>query len=355
MVNKIWQLVKTRYKLIVFSFIFLLAGFFIGKKFIFAPREAKYGTAQVIKKDLSSTVAASGEIKSDEEATLKFQTSGQLVWVGVKQWDKVEKWQSLACLDKEKLEKELKQELLDYMNERWDFEETTQETYRDQALTELIRIAKEKAQFDLERVVLDVEIANIALKYACLISPIEGIVTEITTPHPGSNVYLVSDKIVISNPEKVIFSANVDEVDIGKIKKGMPAKIVLDAYPEEEINSLVEEIEFTSTITSGGGTAFAVKFNLPPNTVDEKFKLGMNGDAEILSEERKDVLVVPFEAIQEEEGLGEFVWLVKADKTEKQPVKTGISNDLETQILEGVSAGDQVVISGFKTLGRNQP
>jgi HlyD family secretion protein len=339
-----------RNKVIIFSSLFLLlAGVFLGNK-IFAPKKSKYQAVKVVKKDLSSVVSASGEIKSEEEATLKFQTSGQLAWIGVKKGEKVKKWQSVACLDKKELEKKLQQELLDYMNERWDYEQTTLDDYKDLAVTETIRRVKEKAGFDLGRVVLDVEIADIALKYACLVSPIDGIVTEITTPHPGTNVYLVNDKIVISNPDKVVFKANVDEVDIGKIKKGMPAKIILDAYPEEEINSLVEEVEFTSTMTSGGGTAFSVKFNLPPNTDEEKFKLGMNGDVEILTEKRQNVFVVPFEAIQENDEVGEFVWLIKDGKPQKQAVKTGIGNDLETQILEGLKEGDKVIVSGFKTL-----
>lgn len=353
MLKKAFDFIWQRKKFVSLGLIILLLGFLLGFKIIFAPKKQKFQTTQVKKKSLSSIISASGKIKSDEEATLKFQTAGQLAWVGVKQWDKVEKWQGLACLDKETLQKTLEQELLDYMNERWDHEETTEESYKDQALTEIIRIAKEKAQFDLDRVVLDIEITNISLKYACLTSPIKGIVTEITIPHPGVNVTLATDKIVISNPEKVVFSANVDEVDIGKVKKGMPAKIILDAYPEEKIMTLVEKVEFTSTITSGGGTAFAVRFNLPLYTGDEKFKLGMNGDIEILTEERKGALVVPFEVIQENDELGEFVWLVKEGRPVKQKIKTGISDDVETQVLEGLNPGDEIVISDFKTLEKN--
>lgn len=350
--KKVLSFIKTRKTLVVVSLVLLIIGLFVGNS-LFTPKKPKYQAALVEKKDLSSIVSASGKVKSDEEATLKFQTSGNLAWIGVKQWDRVSKWQAVACLDKEKLQKELEQELLDYMNERWDHEELMEHTYKDQALTEVIRIAKDKSQFDLTRVVLDVEISNIAIKYACLVAPIDGIVTEITAPHVGTNIYSVSDEIVISNPDKAVFSANVDEVDIGRVKKGMMAKVVLDAYPEEEINSLVEEVEFSSTVTSGGGTAFAVTFSLPPNTEGEKFKLGMNGDVEILTERKAEILVVPFEAIQESDDLGEYVWVVKNGQPEKQAIKVGISNDLETQILEGLNAGDQIVISGFKTLEKN--
>jgi len=114
----------------------------------------------------------------------------------------------------------LKQKLLDYMNERWDFEQTTLDDYQDAALTETIRRTKEKSQFDLNRVVLDVEIADIALKYATIFAPIPGIVTKAGSPFPGVNVTPVSAEYIISNPDALVFSAKVDEVDIGKIRQG---------------------------------------------------------------------------------------------------------------------------------------
>ena len=349
MFKKILSFIKKRKIIILLSLLFLVGGLAIGTK-IFSPKEPKYQTAKVEKKDLSLIISASGEITSDEEATLKFQTSGHLVWVGAKKGDKVKKWHTVAQLDKEKLQKTLEQELLDYMNERWDHEKTTEEDYKDQALTEIIRIAKEKSQFDLDRTVLDVEIQNIALKYSSLISPIEGIVTETDFPYAGINVG-ITDKIVISNPRKLVFSANVDEADIGKIREGMKSKLILDAYSEEEINTLIQEIEFTSTITSGGGTAFSVKFNLPPNTEDEKFKLGMNGDVEIFVEERKDLLVVPFEAVQEKNG-DQFVILIAEKGFEKRLVETGFSDDIYTEIKTGLEKGDTVAVSGFKELNK---
>ncbi len=352
MLKQLFNFIWLRKKWVVLSLVILALGYFVGVKFIFAPKTPPYKTVPVVKKDLSSIVSASGKTESEEKAMVKFQTAGYLSWVGVKQWDKVEKWQALACLDKEELQKSLQQELLDYMNERWDQEEITLDTYRDMAVTETIRRAKEQSQFDLDRVVLDVEIANIALKYACISSPIGGIVTETTIPYPGINISLLTDQIVIANPEKIYFSANVDETDIGQVKKGMPTRLILDAYPEEELMLAVKEVEFTSTVTSGGGTAFSVNFDLPPN-VEEKYKLGMNGDVEIITEKKDNILVIPFEAIQTNDELGEYVWLVKDEQPQKQAIKTGISDDINTQVLQGLEKNDQVVISGFKTLEKN--
>ena len=349
MKNKVISFIWQR-KIFLASLIFLFLLGFFGFRFFAAKKQPKIQTTTVKRKDIGLVISASGEIKSEEEATLRFQTSGQLAWVGVKKGDKVKKWQAVASINIKELEKTLHQELLDYMNERWDYEQTNLDTYKDAALSETIRRAKEKAQFDLDRTVLDVEIADIALKYSTLVSPIDGIVTEITCPYPGINVYFVSDKIVITSPEKLYFSASIDEIDIAKIKTGQQASLLLDAYPDEQISTSVHEVDFTATTTSGGGTAFNIKFLLPPNTENEKFKLGMNGDVEVFVEERKDVLSVPVTVVSEGEENGTYVWVLKDNTPVVKPVTTGISDDINIEIVNGLGEGELIITSGFKEL-----
>lgn len=350
MIRKIIDFINRKKILLLALFLLGGAGFF-GYKNLTAQKQEKWETSRAEKRDITRTVTASGETHAQEEATLKFQTSGELVWVGVEEGDKVEKWDAIASLDKVKLEKTLKQELIDYKNERWDYEQTTLDDYKDQALTETIRRAKEQAQFDLDRVVLDVEIADIALKYANLYTPIAGIVTSIEAPHPGTNITPATAEFVISNPETVIFTAEVDEVDIGLVKEGMEAEIVMDAYLDEVIKSRVKEVGFSSVTTSGGGTAFEVEFDLPEN-VDEKYRLGMNGEAEIFIEERQETIVIPFQAVQEDDE-GTFVWVLEENAPVKRAVESGFTSGLDTTILSGIEEGDLVITSGFNELNKN--
>lgn len=316
-----------------------------------------YKTAKIERQSLKQTVSASGKVQADQQATLKFQTSGYLAWVGVKKGDRVKKGQTIASLDKEELQKQLKQELIDYMNERWDFEKdrhtyhVSESNFGSYNLEYDIRNLLEKAQFDLNRTVLDVEIKNLALKYATLWTPIDGIVTSIDAPNAGVNITPATAAFVISNPDKMVFTAKVDEADIGQIKEGLRATVLLDAYPEEPITSQVEKVDFTSTTTSSGGTAFEVKLALPENS-EEKFKIGMNGDADIIISEANDVLVVPFEAIREKNG-EQFVWILENNKPVEKTVKVGFSDNTYTQILEGVSEDQTVITSDFKNLEKN--
>lgn len=319
--------------------------------------QPEYKTTKSKIRDLTEAVSASGKVRADEEATLKFQTSGYLNWVGVKKGDKVKKWQTIATLDKEKLEQTLKQELIDYMNERWDFEQDQDDYHTgnkpptEVAVNDEIKRILEKVQFDLDRDIIDVEIANLAIKYANLWTPIDGIVTEVEAPHAGVNITAATAEFVISNPDMLVFTAKIDEADIGLVKEGQKAIIFLDSYPDKELESEVIQVEFTSTTTTSGGTAFEVKFQLPEN-IDEKYKIGMNGDVDVIISERKNILTVPFEAVREKDDQ-EYIWVLKNEKPVKKEVKSGFSGDDYTQILEGIEEGEQVITSNFTTIERN--
>jgi RND family efflux transporter MFP subunit len=324
--------------------------------FIFKSQQREeYKTARATKKDLIKTVSASGEIESENKVTLKFQTSGLLAWVGVKEGNRVKKWQAIASLDKRELEKTFQKYANDYLSERWDFEQTQddyQETKDRLLVTDAIQRILDKAQFDLNKAVLDYEIKDLAVKYATIYSPIDGIVTEVDVPIAGVNITPATATFTIANPDEMVFEASVDEVDIAGIKGGLKALITLDAYPEEEIEAEVTQVNFTAVSTSGGGTAFPVKITLPENK-DLKFKLGMNGDVEIILEERENILSVPSSAIMKRKEKY-YLFVVHNGIVQKKEVTIGLEAETETEIKQGINEKDELVIEKISELKDGQ-
>lgn len=309
--------------------------------------EKKFVTAQVERGTIEKIVSASGEVKAKNQVDLKFQTSGRLAWVGIKEGDRVEKWQVIAQLDQEELRKNLEKALRDYSKERNDFEEEYRTTYLGQtpqtALTDTIKRILEKNQWDLEKAVLDVELKDIALKYSTLVTPISGIVTRVDAPLAGVNIIHTSIVFTIAEPESTYFSADIDEVDIGLVREGQNAKINLDAYYDEPVEGQVKRVSFFSITTSGGGTAYPTEITLPEN-IDERFKIGMNGDAEIIIEKREDVLIVPLEAVREKNG-NQFVRLLEKGEAREVEVKVGLTGETKAEVLSGLQEGQLVIIA----------
>jgi RND family efflux transporter MFP subunit len=313
---------------------------------------AKFETAKVKKEDITSSISASGQIEAERQVTLKFQASGKLVWVGVKEGEMVNKWQAIASLDVREVEKNIRKKLLAYMSERWDFEQSMEDygvegvpIEKVGVLTEAERRILEKAQFDLDSAVADVEIQDLAKKLATIHSPIEGIVTNIEAPIAGVNITPATAEFIIADPTEMKFVANVDESDIGQIQSGQKVEIALDAYLDELFESEVGKVSFSAITTRGGGTAFPVDISLPEN-IEEKYKVGMNGDVEIIISQVEEVLSVPTEAIIEKKG-EKFVRVIEGKTIKEMVVETGVESEIKVQILSGLAEG-QVIITGEK-------
>lgn len=322
----------------IIAFIIIGIATLVGRQVYIRTKPAAIETNKVTREDLTQFIEVSGEIDAEEKVDLHFQTIGRLAWVGVKEGDRVKKWQAVAAQDRRTLEKQLKKDLIVFEKEFRDFDQALD----DNPLVNLeFKRILEKAQFDLDSSVIDVEIRNLAVELATLVSPIEGIVTNIDTPVAGVNVTAV-DSITIINPETLYFSAEVDETDIAAARIGQKTTILLDAYPETEIESTISWIGFQATTSEGGGTVFLIKLVLPKlEGID--YRLGLNGDASLITDERQNVLILPLDAVEEDDQ-GKFVLVSKNGEFIKNPVETGLETDDDIEITSGLSEGDSVIL-----------
>ena len=339
-----------RHKKITAAIIIVILLLFFGITRVAGGKKEKFTTSKVERGAIEQSVSASGEIKAERQVDLKFQTSGKLTWVGVKVGDRVEKWQAIAQLDQEELRKDLEKALRDYAKERNDFEEEYRVTYREQtpqtALTNTIKRVLEKNQWDLEKAVLDVELGDIALEYSTLVTPISGIVTRIDTPLAGVNIVYTGAVFTVADPSSTLFSADIDEADIALIHEGQKATIALDAYYDKPVTGKVKCVAFSSITTSGGGTAFPIEITLPEN-VDERFKIGMNGDAEIIIDKKENVLNVPLEAISEKDGKT-LLRLLEDGKVREVEITVGLRSETKAEILSGANEGQTIIVGQEK-------
>ena len=95
----------------------------------------------------------------------------------------------------------------------------------------------------------------------------------------------------------------VDEIEIGKITVGMPATIILDAYPELQLTGLVDAIAPSAT-NLGGVVNYNVSI-LMTEFEDIAFREGMTGSADIIVESIPNVLLIPNWAIRTDQVTGE--------------------------------------------------
>lgn len=347
--------IKKHWKLILFLLCIILAGWIWQSKTASQKISPSISTAKVKRKDFLKIVSSSGKTAANKSVKLKFQTSGRLQWVGVKEGDAVRAYQAIASLDTREVQKSLEKALRDYSNERNDFEETWRVTYDGKkpvnAFNDTIKRILEKNQWDLEKAVLDVELKRLAVEYSTLITPIAGIVTHIDTPVAGVNITPAAAEFEIIDPASILFEANIDEVDVGGLSLGQKAAIQLDAYPDRTFEGTVSAIAFSAKTSAGGATVFPVKISLGNSGA---IRVGLNGDVTIETEKSPQSLVIPAAAIREDES-GKFVYKKTGSTFQKIRVTIGATSDDEVVILEGLTELDEVVIKGFTNIKAEAP
>ncbi len=173
-------------------------------------------------------------------------------------------------------------------------------------------------------------------------APFDGIITkqdakvgEIIT----ANVAIIS---MISDKNFEI-EVNVPEADMTKIKIGNPANITLDAYGKDvEFLAQVVSIDPAETIFEGIAT-YKTKLNFISE--DEKIKSGMTANIDILTAEKKDVIVVPQRAVSQVDG-DKIIKVVGLDKEiVERKVELGLKgSEGDIEIISGINIGDEIVV-----------
>lgn len=286
--------------------------------------------------DLKESLTFSGEIKAEEKANLRFQTSGRLNWIGVKTGDQVKKYQALASLDIRDVRKNLQKELNDYLSERWDFEQTKDDN-KNKLLTDSIKRTLEKTQFDLNNAVLDVELQSLSLEYTTLYSPISGIVTSVNTPVSGVNITPTTSEIEVVNPDSVYLSVLADQSEVIRLTPGMTAIINMDSYPEATIGGTIKNIAFKPQ-SGETSTVYEVKVILS-QTEPGKYRLGMTGDVVFTLSELKNVLAIPSILVKKDQEKS-YVKKEINGKPQKSWVEVGVELEDMTIINSGLTQGD---------------
>ncbi len=309
------------------------------------PKKDKVITAQL--KTVNESISASGKIQASRFARLSFQAGGQLTWVGVKLGDRVKKGQAIASIDKATLQKQLKKQLNLYATNRSNFEDIQDEyrvTKEKFLLTDEIRRILDRTQWSLENAVIDVELSTLAMRFSTLTSPIDGIVVELNQPQAG--VYSgIGNIATIVDPESLYFRSELDEEDVVKLYAGQPTEIILDAFPSETLPSKINYIAFDS-LESKAATVYEVRFDLPVDNKLLKYRLGMNGNAEIITKSKPQVATIPLDAFYEDKG-ERFVYKQSnlGDKKVKVPVTTGLEGKDYIEVTSGVAVGDKIVVT----------
>lgn len=166
------------------------------------------------------------------------------------------------------------------------------------------------------------------------------------TYNVGDTVSTSTALATIGSLDNLEVNVKVSEKYSSYLKTGLPAYISLISAPEETFSATIASI---SPVVNTSNRTQDVSLVLDQQ--DSRIKPGMFAQVRLVIMEEKDTFVVPLAAIKDYND-DDVVFVVSPENTAtRKTVKTGMFNDNEIQILEGLSAGEQVITAGSVTEG----
>ncbi|MDR3397752.1 MAG: macrolide transporter subunit MacA [Pandoraea sp.] len=376
------QFIRRR-RYLVASLVVLVVLVVLGLRSLAAPKPPQYISAKVERNDLENTVLATGTLQAFQQVDVGAQVSGQLKSLKVKLGDKVKKGQWLAQIDpvlaqnslrqaeadeqnlqaqKRSTAAQLKQAELAFVRQQQmlpDNSTSRQDFESAQAALDTQRATLAALDAQLRKAGVAIESARANVGYTRIDAPIDGEVVAIVTQE-GQTVIAQQQAPVIlklADLDTITVKAQVSEADVIRVAPGQTAYFTILGDPDKRYYGKLRAIEpapqnFLDTQSTLGGGATrnntAVFYNAlfeVPNA-DHRLRISMTAQVNVLLGTAKQALSVPVAALGKKVGADRYEVRVLGDdgKAVTRQVVTGLNNNVQVEVREGLKAGERVVI-----------
>lgn len=307
---------------------------------------------------ISSSVTATGTVEPIKQVEVGTQVSGIISKIYVDFNSVVREGQLIAELDMSVLQTELESSRANLNSSKVEYDYQTKNYQRIKGLyeKELVSATEfeqaqysyDKARYAYTQAQSNYTKAQKNIGYAKIYSPIDGVVLSraVDEGQTVASGFSTPTLFTIANDLTAMrVIANVDEADIGSVQEGQRVDFEVDAYPEDTFRGTVVQVRLQATTTSNVVT-YQVVIDAP--NPDLKLKPGLTANVTIYTLDKQDVLAVPVRALrftpENEKYQENTVWRqLPGDKLERVSVVTGVSDGVQTEILEGLAQGDRIV------------
>lgn len=376
-------------KILIILLILGVGGYFIYDKFFKVKDEkVEFITKKAKKGSFSKKVDATGEIFATELIDVGAQVSGQIKKLYVKLGDQVKKGDMIASIDSStqqnsidnkeaqlaiyKAQLESAKVALNIAKTQFDRENalfsknaTSKQEFESAKNTFSANSAKIKElEAQIKQTNIELSTAKINLGYTKITAPRDGTVISVQVEEGQTvNANQTTPTIVnIADLSHVKMKMQIAEGDITKIKVGTPVEYSILSEPTKKFQTTVSSIDPGLTTLSDGsyGSSSSSKSSYSSSSssssavyyyaqsiVDNKdgiLRIGMTTQNELLIANVEGAIIAPSIGIKKDEN-GTFVYVLKDGKPVKTAVKTGIKDNLDTQIISGINEGDEIITS----------
>jgi macrolide-specific efflux system membrane fusion protein len=360
----------------------VLAGLGVGAKVYFFPAEEtmQYLTATAARADVRETVLATGTLEAFKQVSVGAQASGQVKSLKVALGDEVKQGDLIAEIDAQSQENAmriaeadlenmkaqraakaatLKQAESEYKRQKGMLtaRATSQQDY-ESALATLTETKADIAALDAQIVAstIDVDTARVDLGYTSITAPMDGVVVAVITKEGQTvNASQSTPTIVkLAQLDTMTVKAEVSEADVVHVSPDQHVYFTILGEPDRKYEATLRSIEPApdsiedddddTTSSSDEAIYYNALFDVP--NPDRRLRISMTAEVTIILDEAENVLTIPEAALGTTDDQGRHaVRVLGADGApETRWVRTGISDSVNVQVLEGLDEGEQVIL-----------
>lgn len=285
--------------------------------------------------DIHATYDTTAKIAADSEAPVIARAEGQVVEILVEEGDLVSAGQLLARLDGDRAR-------LQMLQAQVNLEKASREYERQINLSKrgLVSVASlETLKYDVASLQATYELQKLNYEYTMIKAPIGGVIAS-RNIKSGAHVRTNDAVFAIANTDRLVVHLKIPQTELSKFSVGHVATVRVDAMPAVSYEAHIARISPTIDARNGTFRATAYIDNASRDLVP-----GMFGRFSIAYEKHSDALLVPKSAIVEEDN-EVVVYVVENGAALRRPVTTGIESSGMVEILDGLAADDDVIVSG---------
>ena len=160
-------------------------------------------------------------------------------------------------------------------------------------------------------------------------------VVPLTSYQPGTELF------TLAFMEELMFKGTVDEIDVGKLKEGMPALLKIGALPNDTIQGILYKIS-PKARKEENATLFDVEIKIVQKG-SSILRAGYSANADLIITKKDDILLIPERLVEFVEDTASVQLKDPSGKIEKKIIKTGLSDGLNIEVTEGLKEGDLLV------------
>jgi HlyD family secretion protein len=210
------------------------------------------------------------------------------------------------------------------------------------------QVAQSKAQVAQAKAALDDAEEN--LRYSTITSPMNGVVLskDVEVGDAVSSILVLGSTatlvMTLGDTSEVYVLGKVDEADVGKVYLGQPARIVVESFKDKTFQGKVTKIAPLGQ-EKDNVTTFEVRVSI--QNPGGELRANMSANAEIILEEKKNVLLIPEGAVifdKDKNAAVEIADPKGPDGRTKLAVKLGITNGVKAEVLSGLNEGQKVIL-----------